>query len=112
MNHDQYQSHYNDNHFWRKAQKQARVAGEWVLEPALKLYYSARDPDTPVWAKRTMFGALGYFILPIDALPDLLPVLGYSDDLSVLAAAMVAVASHIKDEHKLKAKATLFRWFG
>lgn len=83
-----------------------------VLEQALKMYYSATDPDTPLWAKTTIYGALGYFISPIDAIPDLLPVLGYTDDIGVLIAAATAVAAHIKDEHVRKARDTLQQWFG
>ena len=107
-----YQHHYNESDFWAKISKYARIAGSRVLEPALKLFYAARDPDTPTWAKRTMYGALGYFIAPIDAIPDLAPMLGYSDDLGILVAAVAVVASHIKQEHELKAKATLQRWLG
>lgn len=82
------------------------------MEPALKLYYSAQDSDTPIWAKTTIYGALGYFISPIDAIPDLSPIVGYSDDLGVLVAALATVAASIKNEHGVKAKETLKRWFG
>ena len=83
-----YSTQYSDDGFWGKVKAYAKVAGKGVLEPALKMYYSATDPDTPRWAKTTIYGALGYFISPIDAIPDLLPVLGYTDDLGVLVAAM------------------------
>ena len=59
-----------------------------------------------------MVGALGYFISLVDAIPDITPVVGYTDDLWVLAVATVVVASHIKQEHREKAKETLNRWFG
>jgi uncharacterized membrane protein YkvA (DUF1232 family) len=74
------------------------------------MYYSATDPDTPRWAKATIYGALGYFISPLDGIPDLLPVVGYSDDLGILLAAVAAVAAYIKDEHTVKAQATLSQW--
>jgi len=73
----------------------------------LTMYYSARDPQTPKWAKATIFVALAYFILPIDSIPDLLPNLGYTDDITVLSSAFAAVASQIKEEHKIKAQKTL-----
>lgn len=107
-----YERNYSDDDFWSKVTRFAKKAGESVLEPALKMYYAAKDSDTPVWARTTIFGALGYFILPIDAIPDIIPGVGYTDDLAVLAAAITAVAAHIKDEHVEEAKETLKRWFG
>lgn len=104
--------HYSDAGFWSKVRRSAGRAGSRTLEPALKMYYSAQDPSTPRWAKATIYGALGYFISPIDAIPDLTPVLGYTDDMAVLAGALAIVATHINDKHREKAKATLTRWFG
>lgn len=106
-----YTAQYSDDGFWGKVKGYAKTAGRGVLEPALKMYYSATDPDTPRWAKATIYGALGYFISPLDGIPDLLPVVGYSDDLGILVAALGAVAVYIKDEHTAKARATLTQWF-
>lgn len=103
---------YSDSGFWTKGKAFAKVAGEKVLTPALKMYYAARDPDTPVWARATIIGALGYFISPLDAIPDLLPVVGYGDDLTVLVAALATTAAYIKEEHVRKAEASLRQWFG
>ena len=111
MSQDQYTQAYSDGSFWDKVKGYAKVAGETVLEPALKLYYSASDPDTPAWAKAVTYGALGYFISPIDAIPDITPLIGYTDDLGVLAAAVATTAAHIKDEHAQRAKETLKQWF-
>lgn len=108
----EYASEFSDDKFWDKVKGFAKFAGAKVLEPALKLYYSARDSDTPAWATTVVYGALGYFISPIDAVPDITPVVGYTDDLGILAAAVTAVAAHIKDEHVQKAKETLKQWFG
>jgi uncharacterized membrane protein YkvA (DUF1232 family) len=107
-----YKSLYSDSRFWEKAKGYAKVAGRKALEPALKMYYSATDKDTPLWAKSAIYGALGYFISPIDAIPDLLPVLGYTDDIGVLVAAAATVAAYIKKEHVLKAQETLHQWLG
>lgn len=109
---EDFSSQYSDNGFWDKVKGYAKVAGKGALEPALKMYYAAMDSDTPAWAKATIFGALGYFISSIDAIPDLLPVVGYTDDIGVLVAAAAAVAAHIKAEHVEKAKTTLKQWFG
>lgn len=103
---------YSDSSFWDKVKTYAQAAGKGVLEPALKMYYSATDSDTPLWAKTTIYGALGYFISPIDAIPDLVPLLGYTDDFGVLVAAAAAVAAYIKPEHSQRAQETLREWFG
>jgi uncharacterized membrane protein YkvA (DUF1232 family) len=108
----QKQRHYSDAAFWHKLSRYARKAGRTTLEPGLKLYYSAQDPDTPVWAKTTIYGALGYFILPLDTIPDVTPLAGYTDDLSVLAGALAVVAAHVKKSHARKARTTLKRWLG
>lgn len=105
------EKNYSDEGFWNKVGKYAKAIGKDTLEIALKLYYSAKDSDTPAWAKATIFGALTYLILPVDAIPDIAPIAGYSDDVGVLVAALSAVAFYIKDEHVQKAKETLSRWF-
>lgn len=107
---EQFSAAYSDSSFWDKAKKYAKTAGQSVMEPALKMYYAALDSDTPVWAKGVIIGALGYFISPVDAIPDIIPVTGYTDDLGALAAALAATAAHIKDEHIAKAKKTLAQW--
>jgi uncharacterized membrane protein YkvA (DUF1232 family) len=68
------------------------------------MYFCLLDPKTPIWVKATAAAALAYFILPFDAIPDLLPIVGLSDDASVLAAAFAAIAAHVTDEHRTKAK--------
>lgn len=101
---------YSEDGFWDKFKNFAKAAGASVLRPALKLYYAANDPDTPAWAKATAIAALGYFITPIDAIPDITPFVGFSDDLGVLVAALAAIAAHIKDEHVNMAEETLKKW--
>ncbi len=108
---EKHAEHYSDSSFWDKVKEYAKAIGETVLEPALKLYYAAQEPDVPAWAKSTIYGALGYFILPLDAIPDFTPVVGYSDDLGVLAAAIVTVSLYITPKVTQKAKATLKEWF-
>lgn len=106
--HGQY---YSEHSFWSKIKDYAQKAGKEVIEKALWLYYGAQDPNTPSWAKTVMIGALGYFILPLDAIPDLAPMIGYTDDLGVLAAAIATVAMHISDDTKTKARLKLSQWF-
>ena len=73
-------------------------------EDALALYYCARDPMTETRVKLIILAALGYFVLPTDIVPDILPVLGYTDDAAVIAAAVAAVRGSITDLHRKKAK--------
>lgn len=107
-----YENEFSDSSFWDKIVKYAKKAGQNVIEKALCLYYAAQNPQTPVWAKATIYGALGYFICPIDAIPDITPVIGYSDDLGVLAAEIVAVSMYITEKVKAQAKRKLRDWFG
>ncbi|PKL81180.1 MAG: hypothetical protein CVV25_00095 [Ignavibacteriae bacterium HGW-Ignavibacteriae-4] len=100
-----YQNKYNESKFWKKLYKVVKFTSIGLIEKALVLYYAAKDEATPKWAKSVIFGALGYFVFPLDAIPDIIPVAGYTDDISVLAAALATVIVYIKDEHKQKARA-------
>lgn len=108
---EKYRENYSDESFWNKASRYAKKAGKKVMEPSLKMYYAAQDKDTPLWAKTVIYGALGYFISPIDAVPDITPVVGYADDFTAIAAALAAVAAHVKDEHVQQAKDKMSQWF-
>ena len=110
MTEKNFENEYSEDGFWDKIKNFAKAAGKAVLRHALKLYYAAKDPDTPAWAKTAALGALGYFICPIDAIPDVTPFIGYSDDLGVLVAAVSTIAGHIKDEHVKMAEETLKKW--
>jgi uncharacterized membrane protein YkvA (DUF1232 family) len=103
---------YSAGRFWNKVFAFGRRAGREVLEKALWLYYAAERSDTPKWAKATVYGALAYFILPADAIPDLAPLAGYTDDLTVLALAVVTIGAYIDDGVKARAARTLAPWFG
>lgn len=100
-----YEKKYNESKFWRTLAKVIKLTGVGLIEKALVLYYSAKDDSTPKWAKSVIFGALGYFVFPLDAIPDIVPVAGYTDDISVIIAALGTVTLYIKDEHKQLAKA-------
>ncbi len=73
-------------------------------EDLLAAWFCARDPSTPRRVRLTLLAALGYFVLPIDALPDIMPILGFTDDAAVIAAALAAVAGSITVEHRAAAK--------
>jgi uncharacterized membrane protein YkvA (DUF1232 family) len=102
---------YSDKSFWKKLQRFAKVAGKEVVSKALLLYYCYSDPATPKWIKGVIVGALGYFISPLDAIPDAIPIAGFADDLGALAAAAALVAAHINKSHSEAAKKKLAEWF-
>ncbi len=102
---------YSDSGFWEKVRSFAKQAGREVIEKALWLYYAAQRPDTPTWAKTVIYGALVYFISPIDAIPDVTPVIGYVDDLGALAAAFGMVSMYIDEGVREQAKKKLSDWF-
>ena len=87
-------------------------AGAGVIELSLQLYFAAADPATPRWARLAIIAALGYFVSPIDAVPDLIPGIGYVDDLGVLTAAVATVATSITPEHRTKAREKMKAFFG
>lgn len=78
-------------------------------EDAASAYYCALDSTTPLRVRVMLFSALAYFVLPTDAMPDMLPVLGFTDDATVLATAFNLLAAHITSEHRFAARAALDR---
>ena len=78
-------------------------------EDLLAAYYCAFDRATPVKAKGILIGALAYFVLPIDVIPDMLLGLGFTDDLAVLLAACKVVTTHVTEAHRQRARETLAR---
>jgi uncharacterized membrane protein YkvA (DUF1232 family) len=103
---------YSDESFWDKVTRFAKRAGREVIEKALWLHYAAQGEKTPLWAKTTMYGALAYFILPTDMIPDLIPGAGYTDDLGALAAAITTVAVYITPAVRDRAAKQVAYWFG
>ena len=103
---------YSEDSFWVKLARYAKIAGREVVEKALLLYYALHEEDAPAWAKATIVASLGYFIAPLDAIVDLTPVVGYADDLGVLALAIAAVATYINDNVRAKAAVKMKEWFG
>ena len=103
---------FTEEGFWEKLKNFAKAAGYELVLMALKLYYAAQKPEVPAPAKAVIFAALAYFISPIDAIPDVTPVVGYADDLGALTIAMGVVATHIDDGVVAKAKQKITQWFG
>jgi uncharacterized membrane protein YkvA (DUF1232 family) len=93
--------------FWTKLKQVA--AHIPFAEDLLAAYYCAFDKETPRHVQAALLGAVAYFILPFDFVPDMLPVLGFTDDAAVLATAIRMVAAHITPEHREAARAALKR---
>jgi len=110
-NYGQYAKFYSNESFWKKLKGFAGKAGIKVVYLALVLYYMLIDEEVDVKSKMTIVAALGYFVLPFDLLPDLLPVIGFTDDLSVLAFTLSVVKGKINDIHRMKAQKTMEQWF-
>jgi len=109
---DDFSKEYSENSLWDKITRYAKVAGEGVTIKVLELYYALMSPETPAWAKAVIVAALGYFISPADAIPDVVPAAGYADDLGVLTAALATVATSITEEVKAVAQARYKNIFG
>lgn len=91
--------------FWRKlARVLARVP---FADDLVAAWYCASDRATPTYVRAVLFGAVAYFVLPGDLVPDLMLGLGFTDDASVLAAAIAALGGHITPEHRAQARARL-----
>ena len=112
MKYEKYSKKYSEENFWEKVGRHALTAGKEIIFMALKLYYVLQKSETPAWAKATIIGALGYFISPIDAILDFAPIIGYSDDIGVLVAALATVTTHIDEGVVKLAEKKLKAWFG
>ena len=103
---------YTADRFWEKLRRFARRAGRSVVERALRLYYAAQDPRTPPWARRAIYAALAYFIVPIDVIPDFVPGIGYVDDLGTLLLTLLVVSAYVSADIKARAHAKTVDWLG
>ncbi|MBY0319760.1 MAG: DUF1232 domain-containing protein [Reyranella sp.] len=93
--------------FWQKAR--STLGKVPFTEDAVAAFHCAADSATPLPIRATLFGALAYFVLPFDAIPDILLGLGYTDDAAIMVAAFTAARMHITEAHRAKARAWLFK---
>ncbi|MEZ5925395.1 MAG: YkvA family protein [Hyphomicrobiaceae bacterium] len=91
--------------FWPKLRKVVRRIP--FSEDLIAAYYCAMDAQTPLRVRATLLGALAYFIMPVDGIPDVIAGLGFTDDAAVLAIALKMVASHISPKHREQARSAL-----
>ena len=107
-----YQKHFSFNGLMSKIKETAKKAGLKAIYMALLLYYALESPTCTALDKAIIYGALGYFISPLDLVPDILPLVGLSDDIAVLAWAYSRIRHNVSDMTREKAKTKLKIWFG
>jgi uncharacterized membrane protein YkvA (DUF1232 family) len=95
----------DEQRFWRKVRRV--VARIPFAEDLLAAYFCAVDRNTPTYVRGILLGAVAYFVLPADMIPDVLAPLGFTDDASVIAAALTAVGSHLRPQHRAQARERL-----
>lgn len=106
-----YQDKFSEEGLLEKISRYGRLIGIEALYKAVQLWYVLQRPDVPAKQKALIMGALGYLISPLDFIPDLLPVLGYSDDIVAIAFALIQVQGYIDAEVRSKAKSLLSKFF-
>lgn len=112
QNIEYYQSEYSESGLWSKVKSVAKKAGIKTIYMVLLLHYVLKSPNVSIEDKAKIYGALGYFILPIDLIPDFIPIVGYSDDVAALAYALHTVWKNVTPEIKQQAQQKLRSWFG
>ena len=108
---NQYSKYYSEESLWEKIKNFSKAAGAKVVYAVLLLYYAMIDSKVSLKTKIFIAAALGYFILPTDAIFDLTPIIGYSDDLGVLLFALKQISSAITVEVKENARKKIAEWF-
>jgi len=108
---NEYSKYYSEKSLWEKIKKFSKAAGNKVIYAVLLLYYAMKDSNVSIKTKLFIAASLGYFILPTDAIFDLTPIIGYSDDLGVLLFALKQISSAITTEVKENARNKIAEWF-
>ena len=109
---NKYAASYSQDGLFDKISKYAKNIGLNLINEALKLWYVTDNPNLPDKTKATIIGALGYLISPLDLVPDVLPVVGYTDDAGAVALAIAMAQAFIDQKVKDKAKAKIDEIFG
>lgn len=107
-----FSKYYSENELWKKIKKASKAAGTKVVYAVLLLYYAMQDESMSAKTRLSIAAALGYFILPTDAIFDLTPIIGFSDDLGVLLFVLSQISASITIEVMDKAKHKIEEWFG
>ncbi len=107
-----YKKWFNEQTFGQALLRIAKKSGIKVVYTALLMYFAYKRPETPAWAKRIVIGVLGYLFAPIDLIPDLSPIIGFTDDLAFLSLGLVTIAGYVNKEVKEQSRKQLKKWFG
>ncbi|MCA1760374.1 MAG: DUF1232 domain-containing protein [Bacteroidales bacterium] len=108
---NEFSKYYSEKSLWEKIKKFSKAAGTKVIYAVLLLYYAMKDNSVSLKTKLFIAASLGYFILPTDAIFDLTPIIGYSDDLGVLLFALKQISSAITPAVKENARRKIEEWF-
>lgn len=109
---DKYSKDYSEAGLFSKITGSIKKAGLGLIYKALQLFYVAQNPNVPMKIRAAIIAPLGYFISPIDLMPDITPFVGFTDDAAVIAGAMLIAQFYINDEVRQKAKDTIRKLFG
>ena len=109
---DKYGKNYSEDGLWSKIKNNVKKAGAALIYKVLQLFYVAQNPNVPMRIRAAMVAPLGYFISPVDLIPDLAPVVGYTDDAAVIAMAIAFAHAYIDDDIRQRAKDKLANFFG
>ena len=109
---EKYSKDYSEESFWDKITGTIKSAGSELIFKALQLFYAMQNPECPIAIKAAIIAALGYFISPIDAIPDVIPFVGFADDLAAVGAALAMANMYINNEVIQKAKDKMRGLFG
>ena len=109
---EQYADKYDEAQLWTKVKKVARKVGVKLIYLVLVLFYALKSAELTAKDKALIIGALGYFILPLDIIPDFIPGFGYTDDWAALLLVFYKISSSVTPEVKAMAKCRIYDWFG
>ena len=108
---NKYTDDFSDGKFWDKIKEVAKKIGLKTTSYALILYYVLQKKEVPFKDKMLITGCLGYFILPIDLIPDFIPIVGYTDDVAGMIFAIKKCMDYVDDEIKQNVSSKLVAWF-
>lgn len=109
---NKYADNYSEKGLFQKITGSIKKAGLSLIYKALQLFYVAQNPNVPMRIRAAVVAPLGYFISPVDLIPDITPFLGFSDDAAVIAGAMLIAQFYINEDVKQRAKDTIRKLFG
>ena len=109
---EKYSKDYSEESLWTKIRDNVSSAGLNLIYKALQLYYVTESPACPMKVKAGIYAALGYFISPIDLIPDFTPIVGYADDATAVGMALILAQVYIDGEVKAKARGKIHDMFG